>query len=123
LSKIRKNITPVLQANINEDSAARVANTLEPMEKIQDSVRIDRGLPETPGYRSAGYPEGAVLQVIKDLMQISRSNQQQIGRKGHPSFQDFASNLLRNLDCRDLHSWMKGLFKTWKPIYELNRVQ
>lgn len=58
-----------LGANINEDSAARVPDTVEPMEKIQDSIRIDCGLPEITGYRFAGNPEVPVLQLIKDLVQ------------------------------------------------------
>lgn len=65
-------------------------------------------MPETPGYRSAGNPEVAVLQLIKDLMQIN-AFKHEVGRKGHPSFPDFPSNLLRNLDYRNLHTWMNGL--------------
>ncbi|XP_068697182.1 uncharacterized protein [Montipora foliosa] len=36
-----KGMWDALGANINEDSAARVANTVEPMENIYDSIRID----------------------------------------------------------------------------------
>ena len=45
-----------LCTNIDEDSAARVANTVEPMENIYDSITIDCGLPEIRGYRSGGNP-------------------------------------------------------------------
>ena len=90
------------------------------MEKIRDSIRRDCGLPETPGYMSKGNPEVAVLQIIKDLMQINAFRHEG-GRKGHPSFPNFPFSLLRKLDYRDLHKWMKGLLKTWEPIYELNR--
>ena len=110
-----------LGANINEDSAARVANTVEPMENIYDSIRIDLGLPEIRGYRSGGNPEVAVHHLICDLMQISAFKHNP-GRGGHPSFPEFSSNLLQNLDYRDVHTWMNGLIKTWEPIYELNRV-
>ena len=110
-----------LGANINEDSAARVANTVEPMENIYDSIRIDCGLPEIRGYRSGGNPEVTVHQLICDLMQISAFKHNP-GRGGHPSFPEFSSNLLQNLDYHDLHTWMNGLIKTWEPIYELNRV-
>ena len=116
-----KGMWKALGANINEDSAARVANTVEPMENIYDSIRIDLGLPEIRGYRSGGNPEVAVHQLICDLMQISAFKHNP-GRGGHPSFPEFSSNLLQNLDYRDLHTWMNVLIKTWQPIYELNRV-
>jgi len=110
-----------LQANINEASAERVANTVESMEDIRDSIKKDCGLLETTGYRSSGKPESAVIQIIQDLMQI-RAFKHEVGREGHPSFPDFPSNLLRKIDYRDLHTWMNGLIKTWEPIYELNRI-
>ena len=93
----------------------------EPMQNLYDAIRIDCGLPEIRGYRSGGNPEVAVHQLICDLMQISAFKHNP-GRGGHPSFPKFSSNLLQNLDYRDLHTWMNGLIKTWEPIYELNRV-
>ena len=105
-----------LGANINETSAARVADTVEPMEKIQDSIRIDCGLPEITGYRSTGNPEVPVLQLIKDLVQINVFKYE-AGREGHPSFPEVSSNLLHKLDYCDLHIWMKGLLlKTWESM-------
>ena len=92
-----KGMWKALGANINEDSAARVANTVEPMENIYDSIRIDCGLPKIRGYRSGGNPEAAVHQLICDLMQISAFKHNP-GRGGHPSFPEFSSNLLQNLD-------------------------
>ena len=110
-----------LGSNINEDSALRVANTVEPMEGILDAIRRDCGLPEIQGYRSAGNSEVPVLQVIRDLVEIN-AFKYEAGREGHPSFAKFPSSLLRNLDYRDLHTWMNDLLKTWETIYELNRV-
>lgn len=115
-----KTMWRALLANINETSAERVANTVEPMENIMDSIKRDCGLEEIPGYRSTGKPEVAVVQIIQDLMQIS-AFKFEVGREGHPSFPDFSSNLLRDIDYRDLHRWMNGLVKTWEPIYESNR--
>ena len=110
-----------LGSNINEDSALRVANTVEPMEGMLDAIRRDCGLPEIQGYRSAGNSEVPVLQVIRDLVEI-KAFKYEAGREGHPSFAKFPSSLLRNLDYRDLHTWMNDLLKTWETIYELNRV-
>ena len=116
-----KSMWKSLAANINEDSAARIANTVEPMEVIQDSIRRDCGISDIRGYRSAGNPEVAVLQLIKDLVQID-AFKHEAGRKEHPSFPKFSSNLQKNLDYRNLHTWMIGLLTTWEPIYEINRV-
>ena len=88
------------------------------MEGIRDSIKKDCGLLETPGYRSSGKPESAVLQITEDLVKIEAFKHES-GRQGHPSF---PSNLLRKIDYRDLHTWMKGLIKACKPIYEFNRV-
>ena len=108
-------------ANINDDSAARIADTIEPIEVIQDSITRDSGLSEILGYRSAGNPEFAVLQLINDLVQIDVFKHE-TGRKGHPSFPEFSSNLLKSLDYRNLHTWMNGFLTTWEPINETNRV-
>ena len=97
LNKDVKCMWRALQANINEDSAERVANTVEPMEGIRDSIKKDCGLLETPGYRSSGKPESAVLQITEDLVKIDAFKQLS-GRQGHPSFPDFPSNLLRKID-------------------------
>lgn len=80
------------------------------MEYITDSIKSDCGVLETPGYRSSGKPEVAVVQIIKD------------NREGHPSFPIFPANLLRKIDYRNLHNWMNGLMKTWEAVYELNRL-
>ena len=110
-----------LLSNLSEDSAERVANTEEPMEDIRDSIKRDCGMAVIPGYRSSGKPEVPVQHIVNDLMQI-KAFQLEAGREGHPSFASFPSNLLHNIDYRDLHSWMNGLLKTWEPIYELNRL-
>lgn len=102
-----------LGANINEDSAVRVANTVEPMEVIQDSIRRDLRLLDIRGYRSTGNPEDAVLQVIKDLVQIDAFKQE---RTSILSFPEFSSNLLKSLYNRNLHTWMNELLTTWEPI-------
>jgi len=105
-------------SNINEKSAERVANTVEPVELIMDGIDKDCGLSARVGFRAKGNPEIAVAQVTKDLMQL-RAFRNQNGRLGHPSFINFPSNLLKKLDDRNLHSWMTGLMKTWETVYKL----
>lgn len=91
------------------------------MEGILDSIRCDCGLPQIKGYRSAGNPEAAVHQLIKDLVQV-KAFKYEAGTEPHLKFLKFPSNLLRNFEYCDLHTWMNELLMTWEPIYELNRV-
>ena len=115
-NKIVKTMWRSLGANLTEESASRLANTVEPVEIILDRVDEDCGLKATKGYRSKGKPEEAVAQITKDLMQI-KAFQHHPGREGHPSFPKFPSSLLNGLDYRDLREWMVDLFQTWEPIY------
>lgn len=118
MNKDVKTMWKALGSNINEKSAERVANTVEPVELIMDSIDKDCGHSTKVGLRAQGNPEIAVEQVTKDLMQL-RAFRHQSSRLGHPSFINFPSNLLKKLDYRDLHSWMTGLMKTWETVYKL----
>ena len=70
--------------------------------------------------RAEGRPEIAVAQVTSDMIRL-RAFEHQNGRLGHPSFIDFPSNLLKNLDYRDLHSWMTEHMKIWETVYKLRK--
>lgn len=83
------------------------------MEVIQDSIKRDLRLLDIRGYRSAGNPEDAVLQVIKDLVQIDAFKQE---RTSILSFPEFSSNLLKSLYYCNLHTWMNEPLTTWEPI-------
>ena len=120
LNKIVKTMWRALGANVNEESAARIANTVEPLELILDSLDKDCNLQNQKGYRSQGKPEAAVQQITQDLITID-AFRCQLGHEGHPSFPKFASNLLEKLDYRDLHSWMVRLMKTWDSCFNFDR--
>jgi hypothetical protein len=119
LNKVVKTMWRALGANLNEESAARLADTVEPLDLIMDAVDKDCNFDKGRGRRSSGKPEPAVQQVTKDLMQI-KAFKMEVGRAGHESFPDFPSNLIWNLDYRDLHSWMKNLMNTWNTCYNTN---
>ncbi|XP_028408226.1 uncharacterized protein LOC114530810 [Dendronephthya gigantea] len=74
LNKIVKTLWRSLGANLNEASAARLANTVDEMEAILDEIDQDCDLASNIGYRSKGKPEVAVAQVTKDLVKINASN-------------------------------------------------
>ena len=116
MNKIVKTMWRSLGANLNEASATRLANTLEPIELILDAIDKDCEITGAVGYRSKGKPEKAVEVIVNDLVEISAFNYQ-AGRKGHPSYPKISQNLLKNLDYRDLHSWMKDHINTWATVY------
>ena len=118
MNKIVKSMWKALGPNLNEQSAERLADTLEPVEVILERVDNDCLMTKSKGCRSKGKPENAVQQITKDLIQI-QAFKYQLGRNGHPSFLNFPSNMLDKLDYRDLHSWMTGLIKTWESVYNL----
>ena len=106
-----------LGANLNESSAARVANTVDEMEAILSGIYKDCGIAVNIGYRSKGKPEVAVAQITKDLNKIQAFKYIK-GRKGQPTFTDFPRTVLRKLNYRDLHAWMTGHIKTWDAVYK-----
>lgn len=111
-----KKMWRALGPNLNEKNAARVAGTLDSVESIMQSIDKDCKIKELTSYRKVAKKEDAVNQIVKDLsMKNVFSNTP--GREGHPSFPKFSSNLLPNMDYRDLHRWMKEHIDNWKSIY------
>ncbi len=121
LNKIVKTMWRSLGANLNETSAARLANTVDEMERILNSVDNDCGIQSAVGYRTQGNQFAAVQQITKDLLSIGAFTYQE-GRQGHPSFPKFPRSLLGSLNFKDLHLWMVELIKTWEPLYDLNKT-
>ena len=121
LNKIVKTMWRSRRANLNETSAARLANTVDEMERILNSVDNDCGIQSAVGYRTQSNQFAAVQQITKDLLTI-RAFTYQEGRQGHPSFPKFPCSLLGSLNFKDLHLWMVELIKTWEPLYDLNKT-
>ena len=116
-NKLLKTMWRALGPNLNEINAARVAGTLDAFEKILAGIDKDCKLSKRSSHRSVAKQEEAVSQIITDLVSIEAFKYTQ-GRPGHGSFPTFSSNLLRNLDYRDLQNWMKDLLKKWGSIYQ-----
>ena len=104
LHKVLKTIWRALGPNLNQASAARVAEALENLERLLQSIDEDCGLHEHNGYRSRGNNSEAVLQVMSDLVQIKAFTYTR-GRAGHPLFPDFQSIIIKKN-------------KLWQSIYE-----
>ena len=117
LNKVLKTMWRSLGSNISENSASRVADTLEAMEQIIDKIDQDCEYKAHEGKRNIPNEEAAVIQISSDLMskQVFRHTPQ---RQGHYSFLKFEGNLFRNMDYKDLHKWMTEHIKLWASIYE-----
>lgn len=116
LHKVLKTVWRGLGPNLNEKSASRVAETLENLERLLNSIDKDCSLQERRGYRSKGDNTEEVLQVMSDLIEI-KAFKHTPGREGHPSFPNFPCSIVK-LDYRDLHAWMTEKKDLWKSMYE-----
>lgn len=114
-NKVLKTLWRALGPNLNKENASRVAEALELLEELIQSVDKDCGLLQRQGKRSSGKPEEAVMQIISDLSQIMAFKFTP-GREGHHSFNAFQSSLF-SVDYRKLHEWMSEKKKLWGSIF------
>ncbi len=117
LNKVLKTMWKSLGSNINEKSASRVANTLEMMENIMESIDDDCSYSKRSGKRNISSENEAVNQIAMDLMNKNTFHYTP-DRKGHSSFSKFSGILFEGIDYRDLHKWMKEHIELWTSIYE-----
>lgn len=116
-NKLLKILWKGLGPNLDEQSAARIAGTLDAVELILHNIDADCKLTHKSSYRSVAKREEAVMQVIKDLQSIDAFKFVK-GRQGHPSFSKFSANFFESIDYRELHKWIKDTLQTWRSIYE-----
>ena len=116
LNKLLKTLWRGLGANLDERNASRVADCIENLELIIESIDKDCLLKGRSGYRSKGNAEETVQKIVSDLMR-KRVFRYTPNRPGHPSFPRFKTSLLESLDFPDLYNWMSTLVTKWSAIY------
>lgn len=116
-NKVLKTLWRSLGANLNETNASRVANALESMECILESIDKDCNRIKRKGRRSMKTPEESVAQILADLVDHKVFHFTQ-GRDGYRAFPNFPDNLFKGCDYRELHGWMKEHIELWGSIYE-----
>ena len=114
-NKILKKLLRALGSNVDEKNAERLANAIQEIEAVLESVDKYCSLSEKQGCGSKGKPEETVEQILKDLIEKSVFKHIR-NRYGHPSFPKFHPNLLEGLDYRDFHKWMMDTISKWKYI-------
>ena len=98
-------------------NAKCTAGCLESMRLIQSSVDHDCNKDKRSSHRASPKEMEAVEQITSDLLKVEASHKQE-GRAGYPSFPKFERNILKKLDFRDLHKWMKEHLQLWGSIYQ-----
>ena len=86
-------------------------------DSILGSIYKDCMLAIRKGYCSKGKDTTTVNQIVKDLMD-KKVFMHLPERDGYPSFPNFPSNLLHDINYRDLHSWMTNLIQRWTILME-----
>lgn len=117
LNNLLKSCLKVLGANLKEKSAQRIAQSLETLERILDSVDEDCSWETKVRARAVKDPEETVTQIVKDLNQI-KAFKQTPGREGHPSFKSFGPSIPGKVDYGKMYQSIKDKLKLWSNIYE-----
>ena len=116
-NKVLKTIWRALGSNLNKASASWVAEALENLERLIESIDKECNLQEHQGYRSSANDTESVMHIISDLSSI-KAFKFTPGRPGHPSFPDFQNRIV-NLDYRNLHEWMSEKKKLAVHIFKI----
>ncbi len=117
LNNFLKACLKVLGANLKEKNAQRIAQSLEILERIMDSIDSDCNRETTVRARGMKNPEETVAQIVQDLVAI-KAFQQTPGRPGHPSFPKFASSIPGKVDYSKLYKSMKEKINLWSNMYD-----
>ena len=117
LNNFLKACLKVLGANMKEKNAQRVALSLDTLERILDSIDNDCNWEVKARARSVKSPEETVFQIYEDLNHI-KAFQQTPGRKGHPSFPNFAPSIPGKIDYGKLYQSITEKINLWSNIYD-----
>ena len=112
-NNLLKSCLKALGANVNEESAQRIAAALNGIEMILNSV--DKDCRCTVPSKVRGGKE-SVLQIVSDLNSIN-SFCKCPQRNGYSGFAKFDSNIISQLDYAQFHHWVGDKLKIWKEIY------
>ena len=107
----------MLGSNFCEASAQRVARSIGKIDEILQSIDNDCNRYKEIKSHSKTDPAEAAQQIVGDLIS-QNAFVYMPGREGYQSFPHFNSNLLEQLDYRDLHQWMKDKLSLWSNMYE-----
>ena len=105
-----------LGANVNENSAQRVAAALNGIEMVLDSIDKDCQFSSLSNVRGGKDPKESVMQIVTDLISgdvFSKHNQ----RDGYTGFSEFNANIIAKLNYAEFYHWIRNKLKEWKRIY------
>ncbi|XP_078582808.1 uncharacterized protein LOC144865739 [Branchiostoma floridae x Branchiostoma japonicum] len=105
-----------LGPNLNEASAARIANAIGELEAMLNSIDFDLGVTRAGGYHHKGDPTEDILKLVEQYDQCNVL-QYQPGRQ-YACFPGFKRDLLAKLDVKQMANWMRTKLKHWEALYE-----
>ena len=105
-----------LGANVNENSAQRVAAALNGIEMVLDSIDKDCQLSSLSKVRGGKDPKESVTQIVADPISgdVFCNHDQ---RDGYTGFSEFNANIIAKLDYAEFYPWIRNKLKEWKQIY------
>ncbi|XP_035661399.1 uncharacterized protein LOC118405771 [Branchiostoma floridae] len=106
-----------LGPNLNEQTAARVANSIGRMAKLLKKADRDWGVKRETGYHHKADPTTDIHTLVEQYAQVGVFRHQP-GRAydGFPNIK--ASVLSAKINASKLSVWMRSLFAKWGPLYE-----
>ena len=105
-----------LGANISENGAQRIAQSLGHIENLLENASSDCCVKKPSGHHSSKPLQETVMQIVKDL--ISEESFKEIPGREHQSFKKFHSDILNTLNSPKYFIWINRLLKLWQAIYE-----
>ena len=116
LNNLLKACLKALGANVNEESAQRIAAALNGIEMILNSVDKDcRCTVPSKVHGGKGHEE-SVLQIVSDVISINafcKCPQ----RDGYSGFARLNANIISQLDYAQFYHWVRDKLKICKGIY------
>ncbi|XP_078686624.1 uncharacterized protein LOC144919205 [Branchiostoma floridae x Branchiostoma belcheri] len=105
-----------LGPNLNETTAARIADCIGQLEAILKRIDSDLGVTRARGYHHKGDPTEDIFKLVEQYEQANVLEYQP-GRQ-YNAFPGFQRDLLAKLNVSQMAYWMQSKLKHWKALYE-----
>ena len=116
LNKLLKAGLTQLGANITEESAKRIAESLEGLETLLNNVDKDISMQKSTQHRGTKHLMQTVKLITEDLVVekvfVNKPDRQ------YKSFMNFNRDILHKLDQKKFYEWAKQLFQVWDVMYD-----
>ncbi|CAH1232995.1 Hypp553 [Branchiostoma lanceolatum] len=116
MNNFLKSFLKHLGPNLNERSAARVANAVGEMEKLLKGADADLGVSSDSGHHHKGDPSPEVHILVEQYLEVEALHY--IPGREYNSFPGFPRDLLAKIDPAKLADWVKSKKQKWSATFE-----